>query len=367
MKFGEFLVKKGLVSREQLQQALDAQLIYGGHLGTCLIEKGWAREDEIGDALAEAFGMRYISKENLEQIPRYVIAKLPAKVTQKHLVVPFRLEGKKLSAAMIDPKNLQAIDEISFVAGCTLEAWIAPEARILQALERYYGIPRTTRYLSLCDMLDTEKLELQPASGHALTTGTGDGPTYAATTLSSSPVSTLAVQEALDPEPLNATADPLREVDDWLCGAESRESVAQVVLECASRWTERSVLFAVKEGMASLWQARGLGMDSVDAAAVRFEIAKEPLFGLPRGKSCYRGPVPNEIANTRFFRDLQIGPPREMLVTPVHLHDHLVTFFYGDGGLEGRVHGSTETHLRLMGKLALAMNLLSVKQKIRAS
>jgi hypothetical protein len=55
---------------------------------------------------------------------------------------------------MIDPRNVRAIDELSFTTGRRITPWISPEIRIFQAMERYYGVPRRLRYITICQSID---------------------------------------------------------------------------------------------------------------------------------------------------------------------------------------------------------------------
>jgi len=148
-RLGEVLIDKGKITEAQLQKALKAQLIFGGHLGTSLIELGYIDEATLGQALAEAFNVRYATYDILMSAPYAVIRAIPAKLVEKFKVVPIRLDGKVLQLAMLDPKNLMALDEISFVTGYKIVPWVAPEIRIFQVLEKYYNIPRSQRYITL--------------------------------------------------------------------------------------------------------------------------------------------------------------------------------------------------------------------------
>ncbi|HEY3174960.1 MAG TPA: hypothetical protein VGK94_04280 [Candidatus Polarisedimenticolia bacterium] len=148
-RLGEILVDGGKITEAQLHRALTAQLVFGGHLGTSLLELGCIDEETLGETLAFTFGVPYADFEVLSKVPYSVIRALPAKLVEKHKVVPLRLEGKALHLGMIDPKNLQALDEISFVTGYRIIPWVSPEVRILQVLEKYYNLPRTQRYSTL--------------------------------------------------------------------------------------------------------------------------------------------------------------------------------------------------------------------------
>jgi hypothetical protein len=154
VKLGEFFVKKGLINPKQLEEALRGQLIFGGHLGTCLIEMGYIDEHTLGKTLAEMFGVDYAPPHFLNDIPKSVIELLPRRLAEKLHAVPFERKDKSLHVAMIDPKNLPALDELAFATGHRINPWVSPEARIFQVLERYYEVPRRQRYISVCQDMD---------------------------------------------------------------------------------------------------------------------------------------------------------------------------------------------------------------------
>jgi hypothetical protein len=164
LRLGEVLIQKNLINEAQLKQALDAQLIYGGHLGTCLVELGFVDVDRLGQVLAERFKVSSPNRERILKIDAKVVGTLSTKLVAKHEVIPFDLKNRILHVAMIDPKNLLALDELSFASGFKIEAWIAPEILILRAMEHYYGIPRRLRHITLSGQLGK-----QQAAGKAKT------------------------------------------------------------------------------------------------------------------------------------------------------------------------------------------------------
>jgi hypothetical protein len=168
MKLGEFFIQRGVINQAQLEQALKAQLIFGGHLGTCLMELGHVDEQRLGETLAEIFKVPYVPQALLDNVSRSVIELMPARLVEKHHAVPFQKSNRMLHLAMIDPKNLPALDEISFFTGCKVEPWVAPEARIFQVMERYYDIPRRQRYIAVCQDMDRSPAKpAAPRSGLA--------------------------------------------------------------------------------------------------------------------------------------------------------------------------------------------------------
>ena len=99
MKIGEYLIQKGIINEKQLQEALRAQLIYGGHLGTCLMELGYIEENALGHVLAQIYKVPYANPHLFVDILQTVIQALPARVVEKLHAVPFDLREKVLHVA----------------------------------------------------------------------------------------------------------------------------------------------------------------------------------------------------------------------------------------------------------------------------
>jgi len=385
MRIGEVLVGKGLISTEQLGEALDAQTIYGGHLGTCLIELGHVDERALGEALGQAFGVKHAAIELFQNIPRYVVQALPQKLAVKYSAVPLRLEDKTLAVAMIDPKDLAATDEIGFVTGYRIDPWVAPEVRVYQAMERYYDVPRKLRYVTICRQLDKQQddLVLETTGGFAANGNGGDdqplGVSGAATAVAQRAPAT--VHERPNPEaasPLPATGiavgeastnpeEMLRDASRLMTVAQSREALVKIVQDCMSGRVKRSAIFAIKAGDAVVLRAAGAGVDSHALRGVKFPLTTEPMFGLLLGKPHFRGAVPDEPQYRAFYAAMQMEFPSEVLQVPVYVKDHLVAVLYADGGPSGRIRGRIEDFVRLMKKLSLALQMVQFKQKIEAA
>ena len=142
LRLGELLIDQGLLTDVQLRTALRTQEFFGGHLGSILIDLGFIQESSLGETLSRAAGVRYAPPDLLEEIPDEVVQSLPAKVADRHKAVPIRIQQKRLHLAMLDPKDLVGLDEISYLTGMVVVPYVSPEFRIYRALERYYGVQR---------------------------------------------------------------------------------------------------------------------------------------------------------------------------------------------------------------------------------
>jgi hypothetical protein len=410
MKIGELLVQRAVIDEAKLQDALNAQLVYGGHLGTCLIELGHVDENDLGHALAEIFGVGYATAEMLNDITQPVIDCVPRRIVEKHGVIPFHVTDGTLHVAMIDPKNISALDETAFVTGCRTQPWIAPEIRVFQAMERYYGIPRRLRFVGLCRELDHERPfapKSSPADPHtqALRGGSSD-PVQSACTIGAGAGEETSVSRGLEdlgeefgygrswreivgvdergtPSPTVAAQQPeslpvrgaplpgiavpsLDEAADRMCQAESLDQLSCALLDFAGHRTPRCILWRVDSIEASIWDWRGFALDKEEAQSLRVQVTSEPIFRLVAGAGCYRGPVPNDPGYHRFYHMLGAAIPLEILMFPVYLNDHLVALFYGDCGTLPSMQADTDDYRRAMVKLAYALTLLQLKQTIRS-
>ena len=73
LRLGEVLIQNGIINEEQLKDALDAQLIYGGHLGTCLVEMGFVDVDHLAGILSKQFSVDPAERERILRIDPLVI------------------------------------------------------------------------------------------------------------------------------------------------------------------------------------------------------------------------------------------------------------------------------------------------------
>ncbi len=142
-------MSRGLLTSEQLAQALHGQSIFGGRLGTNLVEMGFVTEEQIAASLSQQLGLPCARPQWVAAIPREVISCMSRDIAERYRVIPLKKEGRELHVGLADPQNLERVDELSFATGCPLRAFVITEVTLNYALERYYGIRREVRYLKL--------------------------------------------------------------------------------------------------------------------------------------------------------------------------------------------------------------------------
>ncbi|MEA2600190.1 MAG: hypothetical protein QOF89_1182 [Acidobacteriota bacterium] len=153
-KLGQLLVARGWITVQQLTRALKNQNVAGGRLGTCLLEMDALTEELLLKGLSEQHGVPAAALDDLRGIPDEVLELIPDKLARRLRSVPFRVEGSRLDLAVTDPRNLSAQDEIAFASGKRVKVFVAPEIRILEAMEKYYGEECPSRFGMVLDRLN---------------------------------------------------------------------------------------------------------------------------------------------------------------------------------------------------------------------
>jgi len=146
---GRMLLSAGVVKSAQLEEAVQNQVIFGGRLGTNLLELGYVNLGILSKALSKKHNCPTINPFRLKPPPPEVVKLLGRKLAAKHEVVPLALEGNTLSLLMSDPTDVTAFDEIQFATGKRIKPYVSPEIVVQTLREKYYGIPRDQRYKHL--------------------------------------------------------------------------------------------------------------------------------------------------------------------------------------------------------------------------
>lgn len=138
LRIGELLVQKGIITPEQLQEALKLQQQSGERLGRILIEKGWLTEDQLADVLSEKFNIPRVRVDSYTLDPS-IVNTIPVDLARRYKVIPlFRVEDT-LTVAMADPLDIFAIDALRQATGLRIQEVIATESDIEKAIDRYYS------------------------------------------------------------------------------------------------------------------------------------------------------------------------------------------------------------------------------------
>lgn len=363
VKLGEMLVQEGKITSAQLDEALKSQVIFGGRLGTNLVELGFLSEADLARALGRKFGVSSADAEQLTGISPQVIERFPAELAEKFRAIPLRLEGRRLTLAMTDPADLKAVDEISFRTGFIVQAVIASDLRLSRALESYYQIERKVRYISLAPEVH------RPAA-----------PAPAPPSLPSTPPTAAAAEDAARGEiVLEEVLDEAETVEEFfdfepltdetvargLAEARDREDIAAQVIAWLGHEYPRGALFLVRGETALGWRGVVSRVPVADFEGLEIPL-DEPsvLKTVAESKSYYLGPLARTPFNSMLLQQLGGQVPGVVMLVPLVMMGRVVAILYVDG-VENPGERLFELQ-KLVAKTSMAFDILVLKNKIIA-
>jgi hypothetical protein len=142
-RLGEILVREGACSEAAVLDALKNQVIFGGRLGTNLLEIQAVTEEALAKALGKQHGLPSLSGD-LELDPA-ATSLLKPEIADRVEALPYVLSGRRLAVIVVDPRDLATLDEVAFATGKQVHPVVAPEARVWALLRRHYGVDRHLR------------------------------------------------------------------------------------------------------------------------------------------------------------------------------------------------------------------------------
>ena len=135
-KLGEILSHLGLVTPEQLEEALEIQQSSGKHLGQILIEQSVLTEDELATALSLQKNLPVVNLNDY-RINIEAVNVVTETLARKNLVLPIDYNNGDLVVAMANPLDIQTIDDVSLLAKKGIEVVVATPTQIRQSIGRY--------------------------------------------------------------------------------------------------------------------------------------------------------------------------------------------------------------------------------------
>ena len=134
---GEILLKRHLITSQQLHEALEVQKKETGFLGEILVKLGYLEERDIVVALVVQCSLPYIAINKYE-IDLSVLKLIPEKVAREFQVIPLDRVGDVLSVVMVNPLSSQMKTDLEKMTGCKIATFIATKSEINEAIARWY-------------------------------------------------------------------------------------------------------------------------------------------------------------------------------------------------------------------------------------
>ncbi len=370
-KLGETLIEEGLLDARRLQEALRSQRIFGGSLGSNLLQLGFIDEESLGRVLGKVYGVPVAQRFDLLGASPEVVKLLPTEFTKRHRALPFKVEGHRLHLALQNPADSLAVHEAAFLTGFQVVPHVASESVLREALAHHHrgegsssrpgaatmtgafqAMPARPGHETGPVRVITSPHETPADSSSERGTGASDrahaplnhprSPEFPATPErdattgphlqrgSSEPPRGAAPRGAMAP---SAPAAPqatasLATLGRELAGATSRDEILRALLDEVARMTPRSIVFVVKgdEAVATLFRGVDVGQRRLALPLDRPSV----LDAVREESPMSYGPVALTAANQDFYTLLGGRVPRVAFVLPVYVRKRAVVALYGD-------------------------------------
>mgnify|MGYP001284637754 CR=1 FL=1 len=138
-KIGEILVENSLISKENLNKALEYQKNFGGGITQYLIAYGFLREEDLAKCISDQFGFPYLPLK-VYQIPKEILKLIPVDIVKKFWLMPVDKVENILTVVMADPLDTEAIESVEKVTGLKVQQFVGIISDIMAAIEHYYKV-----------------------------------------------------------------------------------------------------------------------------------------------------------------------------------------------------------------------------------
>lgn len=355
MRLGERLLQEKLINREALEEALEAQVVHGGRLGTNLVELGYLKEPDLARVLGALHQMSFASGE-MTPDPAALALVGPQFADDKD-VMPMRADATRLSLAVINPADIATLDALAFQTGRRVIPVLIPEFRMHQLLRRYCKAFRPIRAVDMNVVRPSKKAQEEKKSveqGAELMSEDEFQSLYAAAlhggAASSEPeeeiiqgvvleeevapqVPAAAVPVPVAPPPAELPALDFASAQAALKQSSDREDVARTILRFArSKW-KRTLLLSVQADLVTGWHGAGVGIRPAAVQRIGIALRGTSTFKLVRDtRSHFIGPVRKDAGTAVLYKLLGGGAPTTAVILPLLVRGKVVHMLYVDNG-----------------------------------
>lgn len=138
-RLGQLLMRAGIITDQQLNDALEVNMATGSPIGRVLVDLGYASQGAILSVMARQIGIEYI--DFAERRPEATaVAVIPRELAERYVLMPIEVKAGTLVVAMADPQNVLALDDVRIISGLEVQPAISTRDDILAAIEEHYQV-----------------------------------------------------------------------------------------------------------------------------------------------------------------------------------------------------------------------------------
>jgi hypothetical protein len=329
MKLGEILIQLRMLTPDQVKAMLSDRSLLGSKLGTQLVERGLLSTDQVSEALGRQMRMPAALQRHFDKADPAIVGLLKPNLAARYMAIPLvaaKSGAKRIVVAMATPQDVLLIDDVSFALGARVEPMIASELAIARNLKRFHNI----------DVKLTRPAKPTPASGTAGSSLSREIPSLAGT-------AALEIREALrglgEGHAANApslvpppgAAVTLEDAVHRLSVAEHREQIADIVIDFMLPRFGCGLIFLLRGTNAHVWRGFAPGVDSRAIETIAFPTSMPSMFRTAKERAVtFRGSPPAEGAHlhSQIWKYLCCAAPIDVVVIPIAIGQRIVNLVY---------------------------------------
>lgn len=135
---GDTLVGMGVLTQQQLEEALALQKRKGRLLGNILVENSFATREDIARAFSLQHELPYIELDRTPSDPA-ALSLIPESIARKNEIIPIAAEGDRLDVLITSPQALERLEAASIILGRRIHVSITACDDIKAELARRYS------------------------------------------------------------------------------------------------------------------------------------------------------------------------------------------------------------------------------------
>jgi len=140
-RLGTLMIEDGLLSEEELEQALaerDRKGLATLPLGKYLVRHGYIPENGCLRALARQFNLAVMDLEEVE-VQEELLAEVPEELCRRYQLLPLFAIGDEVTLGISDPTRIDGVDRVSALLKRPVQPVLVSETQVQQAIAAHYG------------------------------------------------------------------------------------------------------------------------------------------------------------------------------------------------------------------------------------
>ncbi len=375
-QIGRFLLEQGAISEDELAEALRFQTVYGGRLGTCMIDLGYLVVEELAAYLSDYYQTPLPPPEWLDSPDPRAIQLIPLPLIRRIQVLPLQLERRGLHIAMIDPSDTEQLEFLQMASQREIIPYVLPEKRMVSLLETHLGIDRSPRFVGMLSRPRQLGMSAEEAASatpllraRERRRSEDDAPSVVAGSLRSEAGEQAASLALPEPETIERPNAPAEEIllleelvaeserapdraltresapesatspsaraaslEAQLHGCSDREEIIRLALELSTNHARVAGLFVVRSQNVSGFRASHRAMAEA-ISLIDLPIGTPSLLTYPAlSRMPYRGAAAPDGIDGRLLAALGRKDAQEVFVHPIIVRNRTVNLLYADNG-----------------------------------